>query len=1041
MFRLDSVKHALLALVASVLVISGCRPAALFAPLGAGTVPGAAPGAMDAPAPRMASLLVRVQWPKRDLPGFQAASIPTTTNTLVIKVTGSGRDPVIQQVSRPAGPATDPVVKTIDIPEGNSLTVEVKAYREQAPVADSAVAIAQGTAAIPQALAGKMVSVPITLTSLFAPTITKLSAYGAPTGYYLTVTGTNFGSSTTPMEVKFNGTDPVILDPAHTELLTRSSTTQFVVRVPAQAVTGPIMVTADGIPSEENTIFWKMGEATLQISANGNYQSIVLGAGATAPVDVEQNISYKFPPLKTASDYTGQPGRLYSVDNSAIATVSVGVGMTDSLKGLTSGSTKITAYVGSVGSNELSVAVITGFVLQAVAGRGGGIGDGGSAAAAELLQPLGIAVTAQGDLLVADQGHSRIRRLGATATTEAGSSALGYVNGPALEAKFSFPAAVALDASGSLYVADQGNSVIRKVQDGVVTTVAGIGSDGYGGDGGIATSSILNFPQGVAITPDGHVVIADTYNHKIRILATSDVNQYGFAMPTGTIWTLAGQVTDPGFQDGSRLTTRFNTPTAVAVDASGSVYVADSGNHRVRKITAAGIVSTLGGTGTAGFGGDAGPATAAFLYTPSGIAVDASGSVYVADTDNNRVRVITTDGNISTLAGTGANSSSGDDGPASAAAISNPKALAVAGDALYISEFGTNRIRKVVLSTGIITTVAGLTSADGSLALETQLSSPRGVTLDPAGKLVIVDTDRNLIRRLNDDGTLTVLAGSGVASDAGDGGDPTKAGLNQPMSARYSDGILFIVDGRNGKVRAVGGASEVTAYGVTIPAGKIVTVAGGGNTEFFEGAAAVGNTLRAPVGVAFTAAGDMLVTDENANAIYMVAKSGGLMTRFAGGQNDAAGFLNSSPLTALLRGPRGIFVDSDGSIVFVDGGNHAVRRIKDNLISTVAGSGVAGFAGDNGDATNAQLNSPWEAASDGGGGLYITDGNNAVRWVTAGGSIMTVAGIPGDPGYSGDGGAALAGKLSLPKGIVRTSAGIIYFADTGNHRIRKLVSQ
>lgn len=1041
MYRLNSVKKALAVLVTAAFVVSGCRPAGLFAPLGQAPLGGGDGYRTESQAPRTATLLVRVKWPERDLPGFTAAAIPTSTNALVIKVSGSGRPDVVTTITRPAGPATDPVVTKIDLPEGTDLTLDVKAYRESSPTPGATNFIAHGTTPIAQALAGKLVNVSVTLDAKFAPKITKLSAYGSLTGENITITGLNFGTGDTPIKVKFGGKDGLEADPA---TLNRKSDTEIVVRVPAQGVTGPLVVVADGIPSTEDANFWVMEVASLKIKVQGNFDGTILPAGATASIDVVKNIAYRLPQgmdeASASATFGAEPGRVYTLVDAAKAEVTVGTGLVDVLKGKASGSTKIKASIGLVQSNEFEVTILKGFTLATVAGNGTGIGDGGSALTAELKQPMGLAVLEGGDLLVVDQGHNRIRKLGATVSTFAGNGVDSFLDGPAADAKFSSPAAVAVDASGSVYVADFGNNRIRKIAEGQVSTVAGTGTDAYLGDGGLAVNASLNYPQGLAVTPGGNLVIADTYNHRIRIYAPAESSEYGFFMPEGTIHLLAGTGT-AGHKDSSRQESQFNKPVAVAIDATGSIYVADSSNNRVRKISVDGQVTTVAGNGGTVFDGDAGDALAASIEAPLGIAVDASGSLYVSDSGHRRIRMITPDASISTIAGTGADGSEGDGATAKDAQLSIPGPLALGDDALYISDFGASRVRKIVLSTGVISTVAGLTAADGTPALETQLAGPLGVVLDPAGKLVIVDTDRNLVRRLNDNDTQSIVAGTGVARFDGDGGAPKQASFNGPASATYdSQGVLYVVDVVNKRIRAIGAGSDVQAFGLTIAAGKVATVAGGGASS---GTGALKHSFSEPVDIAFTAGGDLLVTDATANRVYQVARSGGAISVFAGNGSPGHTGDNSSASGATLQSPRGIAIDADGSVLIVDGQNHAIRRVKDGIITTVAGNGSPNFTGDNGVAVNAQLNGPWDVVTDGTGGYYVTDsGNAAIRWVSPGGIITTVAGTPKVTGFLGDGLAALQGRLFEPKGLVRSAAsGVIFFADTGNHRIRKLTPQ
>jgi sugar lactone lactonase YvrE len=346
--------------------------------------------------------------------------------------------------------------------------------------------------------------------------------------------------------------------------------------------------------------------------------------------------------------------------------------------------------------------------LTVVAGDGsrGFSGDGGPATSASLSQPYGVAVDGSVNLYIADRSNSRIRRVDATTgiiTTVAGNGSYGFNGdgGPATAASLFAPAGVALDGSGNLYIADTGNHRIRRVDatTGTITTVAGDGSSGFSGDGGPATSASLSQFYGVALDGSGNVYIADVANDRIRQV---DV-------VTGTITTVAGDGSRGFSGDGGRATAAsLNAPTGVTVDSSGNLYIADSRNYRVRRVdVAAGIITTVAGNGIYGFSGDGGPATAASLSFPWGVALDGSGNLHIADTNNNRIRRVDASGIITTVAGDGIYGFSGDGGPATAASLRSPTGVALDGSGnLYIADTNNNRIRRVDAS-GIITTVAG----------------------------------------------------------------------------------------------------------------------------------------------------------------------------------------------------------------------------------------------------------------------------------------------------------------------------------------------
>jgi sugar lactone lactonase YvrE len=372
--------------------------------------------------------------------------------------------------------------------------------------------------------------------------------------------------------------------------------------------------------------------------------------------------------------------------------------------------------------------------------------------------------------------------------------------GPATAAQLTTPYGVAID-SGNVYISDSGNNRIRRVDPatGTITTFAGTGVAGSAGDGGPATAAQLNGPAGVVVA-SGSLYIADFTGNRVRRVD----------LATGTITTFAGTgVAGSGGDGGPATSAQLNSPRGLAVD-SGNLYIADSVNNRVRKVDlATGTITTFAGTGVAGFSGDGGPATAAQLNGPAGVVV-ASGSLYIADFTGNRVRrVDLATGTITTFAGTGVAGFSGDGGPAAAAQLNTPRFLAVASGNLYITDSGNHRVRKVDLATGIITTFAGTGVAafggDGGPATAAQLNVPLGVAAD-AGNLYIADVLNNRIRRIDlATGTITTCAGSAAGGFAGDGGPATAAELKVPYGVAVDPGnqYLYIADTGNNRVRRV----------------------------------------------------------------------------------------------------------------------------------------------------------------------------------------------------------------------------------------------
>ncbi|MFD0712153.1 S-layer homology domain-containing protein [Paenibacillus sp. GCM10027626] len=342
----------------------------------------------------------------------------------------------------------------------------------------------------------------------------------------------------------------------------------------------------------------------------------------------------------------------------------------------------------------------------------------------------------------------------------------------------------------------------------MINTVAGMGTGGFSGDGGTATSAQLNNPHGVAVDSSGNLYIADYENSRIRKVDAS-----------GTISTVAGTGSAGYSGDGGNaLSAKLNHPMGVAVDNSGNLYISDMVNCRIRKVDASGTISTVAGTGVLGYSGDGGPAISARLSYPSGVATDNDGNVYIVDQSNHRIRKVDVSGTISTVAGTGSAGDSGDGGSATSAELRSPSGIAVDDSGnLYIAEFAGNRIRKVDTA-GIISTVAGTGaygySGDGGPATSAQLNYPSGVAVDRFGQLYIADAGNHSIRKVDASGTISTVAGTGSHGYAGDGGAATSAQFYNPYAlAAASDGELYIADVFNQRIRKLSlGAQTVDAF-------------------------------------------------------------------------------------------------------------------------------------------------------------------------------------------------------------------------------------
>lgn len=337
----------------------------------------------------------------------------------------------------------------------------------------------------------------------------------------------------------------------------------------------------------------------------------------------------------------------------------------------------------------------------------------------------------------------------------------------------------------------------------VISTAAGTGAAGFSGDGGPATSAKVSYPSGMAEDIAGSLYLADTANNRIRRIRG------------GTMTTVAGNGS-PGFSGdgGQARSAKLSGPTGVAVDAGGNLYIADSNNGRIRKVSSAGIISTIAGNGKGtlqcGSGGDGGPATKARLCLPTSVALD-SGNLYIADTGNNEIRQVNGIGIITAAAGSGRYGSSGDNGPATKAKLANPTAVALDGlHNLYIGDSGNFKVRKVTAATGTISTFAGTGSygysGDGNKAVLGKMTTPSGLGVDPLGNVYIADTFNNRIRVVIPKGDIVTYAGNGVAGYSGDGGPAQLAMLNRPSGNIAVDANdIYFADTANNRARGVHG--------------------------------------------------------------------------------------------------------------------------------------------------------------------------------------------------------------------------------------------
>jgi uncharacterized protein (TIGR03437 family) len=648
------------------------------------------------------------------------------------------------------------------------------------------------------------------------------------------------------------------------------------------------------------------------------------------------------------------------------------------------------------------------YTISTVAG--GGLPVNIPAASAGLLSVSGVALDSAGNVFLSSPRYNAVFRLDALTgvlTLAAGNGIQGSSgdNGPATSAELSGPSGLAVDPAGSLYIADTNNNSVRKVSSGAITTVAH-----------------ANGPYAVAVSSVGDLYISDLTSNITKVSnglssVAAGNGMFGFSGDNGPATSAA-----------------LANPRGIAVDAAGSLYIADTANNRIRKVSN-GVITTVAGNGTPGFSGDNGPAASAGLNFPWAVAIDVSGNLYITETGDNRVRKVSKDV-ITTVAGNGISGSSGDNGPAISAALASPMSLAVdsAGN-LYISTFADGRVRKV--SNGVITTITGGGvfgfSGDNGPATSAQLHQPNGVAVDASGNLYIADSDNNRIRKVSN-GVITTVAGNGTSGFSGDNGPAVDGQFS--ASARVAagrGGEFYIGDWLNHRVRKVSSS------------GIITTIAGTGEAgSSGDNGPALNASLTYPMGMAVDPAGNLYVADSGANVIRKV--SNGIITTVAG--TGTAGFSgDGGPATsAQLDAPLAVALDSAGNLYIEDLGSARVRMVSNGVITTIAGNGTAGAGGDDGPAINAQLDFNGGLAVDAAGNVFITGAdinlkvqmtfNSRVRRISSG-VITTIAG-QGVAGFSGDNGPATSALLNLPVGVAVDPAGNVYIADQQNDRIRML---
>jgi uncharacterized protein (TIGR03437 family) len=672
-------------------------------------------------------------------------------------------------------------------------------------------------------------------------------------------------------------------------------------------------------------------------------------------------------------------------------------------------------------------------------------------------------------LILSGAAFPRLHAQNYVISTFAGGGAPLQTPAPALTVPLGYGLyGITTDAAGNVYLASSALHAVFKLDaSGILTRIAGNGRGGYSGDGGPASEAQLNSPGSVAVDGAGNLYIGE-------------VDRVRRVSPNGIITTIAGNGSPGHSPDGGPAAEAQISPRAVAVDRAGNLFVADLYNFLIRKITADGLIRTIAGNGSSGASGDNGPATAAQLSSPNGVAVDSAGNVFIAD--GPRVRKVSPTGIITTVAGGGSapccTLPSGDGGPATSAVLFPNAVTTDDGGDLFIAD--GNRVRKVTPD-GIINTVAGNGSwgysGDSGPATSAQLENLTAVALDNKQALLIADGPR--VRRVSAAGTITTVAGDGTCCNSGDGGPATSAQLNYPSDVAVdAAGNVFIADTGNHRIRKVspdGVINTVTAsaqgyglYSLTVDAkgsllivdtpnsvirrvaldGSSAIVAGNGTPgQSGDGGPATSAQLAWPTRVATDRAGNIFIMDNTGSRIRKVSPEG-TITTLAGTGSYYGGFSGDGGPAVDAQfdtnggcdGPGGgMAVDVVGDLYFADTYNSRIRQIDPNgMINTVGGNGSYGFSGDGGPLNNAEFSEPFSLAFDPAGNLLIADfGSNRIRKVTPDATITTIAGN-GNWASSGDGGLSTGATLWGPAGIATDGSGNIYIAESYNNTVRVL---
>lgn len=597
-------------------------------------------------------------------------------------------------------------------------------------------------------------------------------------------------------------------------------------------------------------------------------------------------------------------------------------------------------------------------------GVGGWSGDGGPATLAQIGSPYQLTLSSTGEVIFADYSINVVRKIDSAGiiTTLAGNGSPSVTGdgGYATNAAIGRPVGVAADSFGNIYISDFSNNRIRKVDSsGIISHYAGTGVNNYTGDGGMATAAALR-PYGLTIGPNGDLYVAAYFHNRIRRISSN-----------GKIYRVAGTGTTGGTGDeGPATSATLNRPSFITFDSVGNLFISEYVGHRVRKVDTNGTISLVAGTGskTIDFNTDGISATTTSVSDPGQVAIDSAGQVYIPSYQQHLFRVLRSDGSLPIFSGQYVSGFTGDGGPATAARLEGPVGFVrdAAGNS-FISEHTSGRIRKIDTH-GIITVYAGTGTSgpatDGVHATSSNLNSPYFLSMDKSGSLVFPDSVNHQIRKIETNGVITTLVGTGTGGYAGDGNPATAALINDAKHAVFdSAGNMYFSDRGNYRIR------KVDTKGI------ISTIAGLGTSAISgENIPATSATLSDPFGLAFDKNGNLYFAEYKSHQIRKIAVDGNIST-FAGtgtGANSGDGGPASS--AGIANPVYLVFGPDDSLYVSTSLSPGRVRRIDSNgIIQTVAGNGVPGFDGDGGQSTSAQLSRPFQIHIDSEGNMWVAD--------------------------------------------------------------------